>query len=236
MSNAAGERNARSKPYDRPQARPHADDGKWLHDMAPGSKVPASVVNSSPRGGPPSNRLIVSNLHYDITAKDLIAIFGQIGTLVRDPSIKYDRSGRSTGIGYVHYETPTEATRAKNQFHGILAKGQPMSIVFETLRPPRRTPTAPALMDRISKRPLLERLTSDTPTPTGPRKAVQATAPPKGQSGAGPIRNRGTGRRRGGRSEKPKVITAEGLDEELDNFMGDKGDSVVMEKDVEMDT
>jgi THO complex subunit 4 len=37
---------------------------------------------------------------------------------------KYDNSGRSTGVGIVHFETAGEATRAKNQFNGILAKGE----------------------------------------------------------------------------------------------------------------
>ena len=35
---------------------------------------------------------------------------------------QYDRSGRSSGVAVVTFETPAEATRAKKQFDGILAK------------------------------------------------------------------------------------------------------------------
>jgi THO complex subunit 4 len=37
---------------------------------------------------------------------------------------KYDRSGRSSGIAIISFESPMEATRAKRQFDGILAKGK----------------------------------------------------------------------------------------------------------------
>lgn len=42
-------------------------------------------------------------------------------------SLKYDRSGRSSGIAIIAFETPAEATRAKKQFDGILAKGNEFS-------------------------------------------------------------------------------------------------------------
>ncbi len=35
---------------------------------------------------------------------------------------QYDRSGRSSGVAVVVFETPAEATRAKKQFDGILCK------------------------------------------------------------------------------------------------------------------
>lgn len=86
----------------------------------------------------------------------LQAIFGQIGTLVREPLIrvrssecteftwrepvpttfdwhfrtfKYDRSGRSSGVAIITFETPAEATRAKKQFDGILAKGKRFTFI-----------------------------------------------------------------------------------------------------------
>jgi len=146
--------------------------------------------------------------------KDLSAIFGQIGTLVREPLIRYDRSGRSSGQAIVSFETVAEAVRAKKQFNGILAKGQPMSIDFLAPRPgPRgRSSSAPngSLINRIQKPPLLDRLAQD-----------DSNVKPASASGSvGPIRSRP------GRAPRPKKgpkkpPTAEELDKELDAFMGD---------------
>ncbi|KAF9269415.1 RNA-binding domain-containing protein [Marasmius fiardii PR-910] len=198
------------KPYSRPNV-----NEQWVHDKAPGVK---NTLNNDEKPRTPSStnlpttKLQVSNLHYEVTPKDLTSIFGQIGTLVREPMIRYDRSGRSSGVAIISYETPAEATRAKKQFDGILAKGQPMSIAYDSGPPrARRAVSGPALINRIQRPALKERLSADDsqiPDSTGP----------------GPVRSRP--RRRGGRTnaarpapKKPK--TAEELDKELDAFMGD---------------
>jgi len=135
-------------------------------------------------------------------------------------AIKYDRSGRSSGVAIISFETPTEATRAKKQFDGILAKGQPMSIVYDTMIPhavrmTRRASAPPSsLIDRVQKPPLLNRLSRDdtsVKTPTGPR------------GGVGPIRShpRGGAAPRAPRPGPKKPKTADELDKELDAFMGD---------------
>ncbi|KJA25502.1 hypothetical protein HYPSUDRAFT_182437 [Hypholoma sublateritium FD-334 SS-4] len=223
-------RNGARKPYARPAARGDAD-GQWVHDKAPtgprgrttaprGSAVPtgpAAAVNS---------KLLVSNLHYDVTPKDLISVFGQIGTLVREPLLRYDRSGRSTGSAIISFETAAEATRAKKQFNGYLAKGQPMTIAFDTTPPraPRErransAPTTASLLNRIEKPPLAERLSADDASinkiPSGPRAYT-----------GGPARTTRGSRGGASASARPprgpkKVKTAEELDKELDAFMGD---------------
>jgi hypothetical protein len=81
-------RSAQRKPYSRPSADV---DGLWLHDRAPTG--PAKMRNSvicAPIAPAASlnNKLVVSNLHYEITPKDLISIFGQIGTLIREPLLR----------------------------------------------------------------------------------------------------------------------------------------------------
>jgi THO complex subunit 4 len=80
----------------------------WLHDKAPGAPRAANQSNGHTKPEASLNsKLLVSNLHYEITTKDLIvrlehyipsnnpyrgdllqAIFGQIGTLVREPIIR----------------------------------------------------------------------------------------------------------------------------------------------------
>ena len=201
------------KPYSRPVSRADAA-ATWVHDKAPTgpkSGPSSNLGRARPAPGPagPNSKLSVSNLHYEITPKDLTAIFGQIGTLVREPLIRYDASGRSTGVAVISFETPAEAVRAKKQFDGILAKGQPMSIAFEAAAPApkRRAASVPAsLLNRIEKAPLLNRLSRDD--------AHVKPSATTSKGGVGPIRTRGVRA-----PKKPK--TAEELDKELDAFMGD---------------
>jgi len=113
-------------------------------------------------------------------------------------------------VAIISFETAAEATRAKKQFSGILAKGQPMSIAYDSGPPraARRIASAPSsLLNRIQKPALADRLTQDdlSTTPNAPRSP-------------GPIRTR-HGVRPSRAPKKPK--TAEDLDKELDQFMGD---------------
>ncbi|KAJ7778137.1 hypothetical protein B0H16DRAFT_1502330 [Mycena metata] len=227
MASFRSDRAAR-KPYSRPVPRGNID-AQWVHDMADGNNNHAVRSPTGPRlsgGGAPSARLVVTNLHYEISPKDLTAIFGQIGTLVSEPQIRYDRSGRSSGMANVSFETVAEATRARKQFDGILAKGQPMTVAFDAA-PPRQprarsssAPTTASLLNRIQKAPLLERLggaKDDSalrgPRTTGPIRTPRATRKPaRGGKDAAPKKPKG-----------PK--TAEELDKELDAFMVDNDSS-----------
>lgn len=42
--------------------------------------------------------------------------------------LKYDRSGRSSGVAFITYETPAEAAQAKREFDGKFAKGVFLSL------------------------------------------------------------------------------------------------------------
>ncbi|KAF9043514.1 hypothetical protein BDZ89DRAFT_1128220 [Hymenopellis radicata] len=202
MSSFKKNRNS-AKPY----SRPGAGDGQWLHDKAPGVKTGHAPAPARPSNSP-SSQLLVSNLHYEVTPADLNSVFGQIGTLVREPHIRYDRSGRSTGTAVISFETAAEATKAQQQFDGLSAKGQPMSISYHTVaRRSVSAPTTSTLLNRIQKQPLLNRLGVDEPA---------SKAKP------GPIRTKPA--RNGKATTKPapkKPKTAEDLDKELEAFMGD---------------
>ncbi|KAH8101134.1 hypothetical protein BXZ70DRAFT_110796 [Cristinia sonorae] len=209
------------KPYSRPAARPRASDGAWVHDRAIGFKgtdKPARNVSTVP-ASKARTKLEVTNLHYELTPKDLASIFGQCGTLVREPYIRYDPSGRSTGVAIISYETPEEAEQAKIEFDGKLAKGQAMMIEFHAGPParpqgqPRRVASEPSLLNRIQKPPLLDRLGGETPS--APKR--NAAPVPKGPArGPGPIRTKARPVK-----EKKKPKTAAELDSELDAFMKD---------------
>ncbi|KAI0792380.1 hypothetical protein C8Q75DRAFT_804772 [Abortiporus biennis] len=201
------------KPYNRPAGRPNRADGDWMHDKAPNaprsSRAPAVTSSGS------NNKVKVSNLHYEVNVNDLKSIFGKIGTLVRDPIIRYDRSGRSSGIAIIFFETHEEAAAAIRQFDGLLCKNQPMSIEFDAGPPTRPagrravSAPSPSLINRIAKPPLLERLGK----PEAPAKAVST------KSGPGPVRTKPRGQPRARAPKKPQ--TAEDLDKELDAFMKD---------------
>ncbi|KAJ2934188.1 hypothetical protein H1R20_g2911, partial [Candolleomyces eurysporus] len=199
----------------KPYARPSRGDvnSQWQHDKYPGVSQRRPAANGpAKQADPPSigNRLEVSNLHYEVAPKDL----------------KYDGSGRSLGIAIVTFETSAEATRAKKQFDGILAKGQPMHIKFFTPPAPKRTASAPStlsLLARIEKPPLLERVARDDADAAVAAAASKKTTNGAGAAGKGrigPVRSkpqpRATTRR-----EKKKPKTAADLDKELDAFMGD---------------
>ena len=47
--------------------QPRSADDMWVHDMHDKPHATRSVVPS----GPPTAQLLVSNLHYEVTAKDL---------------------------------------------------------------------------------------------------------------------------------------------------------------------
>ncbi|KAF9225710.1 hypothetical protein BS17DRAFT_794617 [Gyrodon lividus] len=209
-------------------SRPRGSDGAWLHDRAPLSSAKGNDTTALATGvtNVPNTKLVVSNLHYEITPKDLVSIFGQVGTLVREPLIRYDRSGRSSGVAIISFETPAEAARAKKQFEGKLAKGQPMTVTFDAAPPRRRrSATMPgvstaSLLNRIERPSLAERLGSG-------EQSKQAVTP----HSAGPSRPRALRSSRGGtaprskagRPMRPKAKTANELDRELDVFMADDG-------------
>ncbi|KAI0687673.1 hypothetical protein BC835DRAFT_1376188 [Cytidiella melzeri] len=222
------------KPYSRPANRPRRSDGDWVHDKATRSNnvtiSPEKADNSS--SNEPHSKLVVSNLHYEVTPKDLVQVFGQMGTLVREPLIRYDRSGRSSGVALVFYETAAEAKKALTHFDQKLCKGQPMSITFEVgrqIRQTRRVASAPSLINRIQKPALADRLAV-----AEPKLATSVSS-----NGVGPIRNKGHGVARTNAKEprKPKNApkTAAELDMELDSFMKDDSKPVAASfEDVDM--
>ncbi|KAA1472440.1 hypothetical protein DENSPDRAFT_859454 [Dentipellis sp. KUC8613] len=202
----------------RKQAAPSGADGAWLHDKAAFGSSRTAPAAAAPESAAANSKLVVSNLHYEITPKDLMAIFGQIGTLVREPLIRYDRSGRSSGVAIITFETQAEAIRAKNQRHGVLAKGQPMDIAFDNSPPPRQPRhSAPgSLINRIQKAPLIERLGQRSSRDGTSRKATRGGAVARGRG-----RGRGARSAGGSKREKSKPKTAEDLDKELDAFIRD---------------
>ncbi|KAF9014539.1 hypothetical protein BDZ89DRAFT_995121 [Hymenopellis radicata] len=171
-----------------------------------------------------SSQLLVSNLHYEVTPADLNSVFGQIGTLVREPHIRYDRSGRSTGTAVISFETAAEAAKAQHTTTDV-GLGQPMSISYHTVaRRSVSAPTTSTLLNRIQKQPLLNRLGRRTcfKSKTVRLFLTCLLCSPSHTRYSGPIRTKPA--RNGKPTTKPapkKPKTAEDLDKELEAFMGD---------------
>ncbi|QRW05474.1 RNA recognition motif protein [Ceratobasidium sp. AG-Ba] len=217
------------KPYTRPPP-PESADGQWVHDLAPNADQVRKPRPNTSNVTSESARLNVSNLHYEVTQKDLASIFGAIGTLVREPTIRYDRSGRSTGVATVQFVNARDAVAAQKQLDGALAKGEVMNIKLDTAPPPRsraadgRTSTS-TLLNRMDKKPLADRLADSEPSKTaGDRSGPVRNAKPKAKP---------TGKQASGKPARVKSApkTAEELDQELEAFMGEGEDSAPKDKE-----
>ncbi|KTW27733.1 hypothetical protein T552_02173 [Pneumocystis carinii B80] len=128
-------------------------DEPWRHDLYEGSGENPSIsglkeaYEEEPKAL--TYRVKVENLHYELTEDDLNGLFKRIGPVAK-LNIKYDRSGRSTGIAFVNFERIEDAHNAINQFNGANAAGQPITLTLDLqpLRKSRRK--SDSLFGRIS--------------------------------------------------------------------------------------
>lgn len=59
----------------RPPPPDESGDGQWVHDMAPGTDEGRQPRPNTSNTGNEPTRLLVSNLHYEVTQKDLSVRF-----------------------------------------------------------------------------------------------------------------------------------------------------------------
>ncbi|KAI7905833.1 uncharacterized protein BX663DRAFT_497791 [Cokeromyces recurvatus] len=81
-------------------------------------------VNNTSRN---SNSLVVANLHFNVTEKDLYDLFGQIGPVKR-AFLHIGPNGKSAGIADVVFQSSQDAERAKNTYNNVELDGRPMRI------------------------------------------------------------------------------------------------------------
>lgn len=90
------------------QRRPvNLPEGQWLHDRAPGENSSSTNTVSNTSDNTPSAKLVIENLHYEVSEKDLQvtlllvfesilvlkyslqkSLFGKYGPISRGPTIK----------------------------------------------------------------------------------------------------------------------------------------------------
>ncbi|KAL1410852.1 hypothetical protein Q8F55_001795 [Vanrija albida] len=234
-------------PYSRPP--PRSTEDKWVHDAYEGGsrggrgggdrrtsdrREPAPFVGASPR-------IEISGLHYEVTVDDLKNIFTEAGTIVQGPTIRYDRSGRSTGTATVEYASAQQAKTAINKFDGAMTKGQ--TITIKPIAPARPREEKGSKDAGGSGGSLLARLGGGGGGGKGLEGRVGGRAGDRGDRGERGDRDRGDrergdrerstrgrgggrggrdargGARGGGGGGRRGPATAEDLDKQLDGFM-----------------
>ncbi|KAF9202965.1 hypothetical protein BGZ49_006925 [Haplosporangium sp. Z 27] len=221
-------RSNRSSPYSR-----NNPEDRWTHDKF---DEPSKRGAGGPRGGdsPRSQegnaKIIVENLHYAVTLEDIKELFNTHAGPVKFAEVKYDPSGRSTGVATILFKEPADAATAIKKLHGITLDNQPMKITYAPLpanlnrgQDRRSGPSGAA-----PKRDVFSRLGSseaDIASRLGKPNPVPKLTVDRAQASQG----QGQGRRQQGggpskparENKKPQVKTAEELDAEMDTYMGD---------------
>ncbi|KAI8977605.1 hypothetical protein BDF20DRAFT_913920 [Mycotypha africana] len=119
-------------------------NGQWTHDkFDEGSDSILSRLGSSGPSGDRNNRrsiveLHIENLHYNVTEKDVEELFSTVGEVAK-ARIKFDQSGRSTGVAFVQYYEMADAEKAVETYNNIELDGQPMRIEIKEREPTLRS-------------------------------------------------------------------------------------------------
>ena len=73
-------------------------------------------------------KLYVGNLGFDVTDKELEALFAQAGVCESVAIVTDKFSGQSRGFGFVEMSSNAEAQRAIQQFNGEQLKGRALKV------------------------------------------------------------------------------------------------------------
>ncbi|ORX84218.1 RNA-binding domain-containing protein [Anaeromyces robustus] len=73
------------------------------------------------------SKIMISNLEYKVTEKDLRELFNDIGP-IRSVSLNYDQNGRSKGSGQVVFVRRGDAKRASDKYNKVTLDGRSMKI------------------------------------------------------------------------------------------------------------
>ncbi|KAI9199250.1 uncharacterized protein BJ171DRAFT_519301 [Polychytrium aggregatum] len=192
----------RSSPYSRRRRDDGDSNDTWTHDLfeADGRSGRASRSERS-TASEASARLQISNLHWNVSEKDLLELFGSIGPL-KSARIKFDNSGRSDGVAFVEYESVRDATNAISTFDGRSLDEMPMKVAYAPLGRDRSTKTG-GIQSRLGP-----------PASGGP---ISSRLGPRPSESSRP--SRGGARQDDKRSTRPRPATHESLDAEMDQYM-----------------
>ena len=96
-------------------------------------------------------RLLVSNLHHDVSESDLRQLFEEVGPLHK-VSMRYDRAGRSEGSAEIHFFKREHAQLAIETYHEKPLDGQNLHIeIMEQRSQQRRAHPVSVSQEQLNK-------------------------------------------------------------------------------------
>jgi len=205
-------------------------------------KKPAPVQT----GGP--GKITISNLDFGVSEQDLKELFSEIGSL-KKAAIHFNAQGKSMGVADLVYARRADALKAIKQYNDVALDGRQMKMRLEGQTPQAVSGMAQRLKLNPVKR--LNRGAAPVRGGRGGQRGTfrgrggqrgasrgrGAARGQKSQRGQGATRGRGTaGRGRGGnkgnkkvnnntkkqKQQKPKPVTVEELDAQLDAYINSK--------------
>jgi cold-inducible RNA-binding protein len=167
-----------------------------------------------------SVRLFVGNLAYDVTEKELLELFSEVGSPSRARLATDRETGKPRGFAFVEFSEAGQAEEAIRRFHQHVFKGRPLAV--NEARPreeggPLRTSPAPRY-SAFSAEPFPSEA---PPRPGQPRRTFGPDALPrnkrknenraakKERGPKGPVRDLGRGE--GNRSAEPDDLEEDDL-------------------------
>jgi len=188
------------------------DNDSWEHDMY---DVQQPREPRAPRGGfETGSKLIISNLHYNVSDEDIKELFEELGSLKRS-TVHYDKSGRSKGSAEVIFSRKQDALSALRRYNGVRLDGQPMEIEMVS---GNEGGGGGGMGSRLSGGPSSSRREVVERKPFGGR-TMGGRGGRSGPGGRGGGRGLGgRGGRGGGRGSRGPSKSAADLDAELDSY------------------
>ncbi|KAF9380180.1 hypothetical protein CPC16_010431 [Podila verticillata] len=238
-------RNNRSSPYNR-----NSPDDRWTHDKFDDNPKSGRTTggnnnnnnnnthNTRATSNESNPKIIVENLHYAVTLEDIKVLFETHAGPVKFAEVKYDLSGRSTGVATILFKVPGDAAVAIKKLNGVALDGQAMKIEYATPPAPRRDDRRAGSSRDSARGDVFSRLGSRYPSVTYPMFNVneasiasrlgKANPLPKASGAQGSQSSSGHGSGRKQTKPQPKQTkqqtkpkTVEELDAEMDTYMGD---------------
>jgi len=95
---------------------------KYLNDLA---------AFNSKKTGPAGSNLFVFHLPNDHKDSDLMELFSPYGNVISARVMTEPRSGKSKGFGFVSFDRPESAAKAKEAMDGFLIDKKKLSVTFK---------------------------------------------------------------------------------------------------------